>query len=447
MDPVAMVHVEGSRLCLRCAAILDSIPALQRTTDQTVSIVLVGGERRATLATLARVRRESPRARLLGVFCVPAGSAPPALEYFARGLDDHLSCPWTEADLNLRLQRLRPATAPDVESSEWQQQTSLIGRNAGFVRMLGQLARAARSRATMLLTGETGTGKELVARAIHYLSERSHCPFVPLNCGAIPDHLFENELFGHAKGAFTDASAHERGLIAEAEGGTFFFDEVDAFSPAVQVKLLRLLQDREYRPLGATRSLVADVRIAAATNADLGELVRARTFREDLYHRLCVITLHVPPLRERADDIPLLARHFLWKYRDEAVHVDCHFDDSALARLVEYHWPGNIRELESVIHRALILSTSCVLRAEDLDIRGIGAAEPARPDYRASDEQFRQAKERAIYHFETSYLRDLLTRHRGNVSRAARAAGTDRRALQRLLDKHKLNRVAYRESA
>jgi DNA-binding NtrC family response regulator len=403
-------------------------------------ILVVASSREETLAALGRLRRESPRSRLLGLFC---GPSTPELEYFSPGLDDYLSCPWTPGDLHLRLRRLLGPAAPPLETaSGWQRHASLVGNSQGFLKLLDQVPKVARSQATVLLTGETGTGKELVARAVHYLSARTGRPFVPLNCGAVPDHLFENELFGHAKGAFTDAGAAERGLLAEAEGGTFFFDEIDSLSPAAQVKILRLLEDRQYRPLGAPRSIVADVRIIAATNAELTSLVGARSFREDLYHRLSVVTLRVPPLRERAEDIPLLARHFLRKYAHESSHPDCEFDGHAIESMLQYRWPGNVRELESVIHRALILSSSPKIRADDLEIGD------ARPEERSGlDEPFQQAKARAIRHFEFGYLTELLTRYGGNISQAARAAGKDRRALQRLLERHGLNRLAYRRTA
>jgi DNA-binding NtrC family response regulator len=412
------------------------------TADHPKAIIVVVARREATLAVLTQLRRKFPGSRLFGIFCASGGSAAPALEYFSHGLDDYLNCPWTETDLQLRLRRLLPPASPASEEPG-SQHHALIGHSERFQRLLEQVSRAARSQATVLIAGETGTGKELVARAIHYLSQRTNRAFVPLNCGAVPDHLFENELFGHVKGAFTDASANERGLIAEAENGTLFLDEVDTLSPAAQVKILRLLQDHEYRPLGGARSVVADLRVVAATNADLPDLVRRRTFREDLYHRLCLLTLHVPPLRERSEDIPLLARHFLRKYVHESPHSDCSFDTDALMCMIAYHWPGNVRELENVIHRAMIMSPARVLRVEDLDIE---PHPPVADSHAVVEAPFREAKGRAIHGFEIRYLNALLTRYRGNISQAADAAGTDRRTLQRLLEKHKLDRVSYRQS-
>jgi DNA-binding NtrC family response regulator len=286
-----------------------------------------------------------------------------------------------------------------------------------------------------LIAGETGTGKELVARAIHSCSDRQAKPFIPVNCGTLPDHLFENELFGHTKGAFTDASSTEKGLVAEAEGGTLFLDEIDTLSASAQIKLLRFLQHREYRPLGSSKSRIADVRIIAATNTDLWQHVQAKSFREDLYHRLNVLSLTVPPLRERAADISLLAKHFLTVYSKQHHREVLSFAPGALQKLVAYSWSGNVRELEGVVQRAVLLASAPVLQYEDIDLpvmhNGI------------VKETFHVAKAQAVEQFEHNYLVGLMVAHQGNISQAAKTAGKDRRTLQRLLHKYSLGRHAF----
>jgi DNA-binding NtrC family response regulator len=293
----------------------------------------------------------------------------------------------------------------------------------------------AQSDANCLLLGETGTGKELFARAIHYLSARKHKPFVPVNCGAIPDLLFENELFGHVKGAYTDASSPEVGVIAFAEGGTLFLDEVDALSPGGQVKLLRVLQELEYRPIGSARAVKMDVRILAASNRDLSALVDARRFRQDLFYRINVLRLNVPALREHAEDIGVLAEHFAQQYGERYRRPARTLDDGAIDRLTAYEWPGNVRELQGVLQRAILLSPNSRLSASDIDL-------PGAPPVKAPT--LKAAKERAISQFERKYLSDLLCRCEGNVSRAAQAAGKERRTFQRLLKKHQLSGSAFR---
>ena len=314
----------------------------------------------------------------------------------------------------------------------------LIGESPCFRRVIEKIPCVAEANATVLISGDTGTGKELFARAIHYMSPRSAKPFIPVNCGTLPDHLFENELFGHARGAFTDASSAEEGLLTEAEGGTLLLDEVDALSLYAQVKLLRFLQDRQYRPLGSARSRTADVRIIAATNTDLRRRIDLGAFREDMYHRLNVLRLVLPSLTERPEDIALLAEHFLTRYAGPTGPGTRRFSAAALHKLTAYRWPGNVRELEAVIQRAVILTSSTVLEERDIDLPDAPGAGTRR------GLTFREAKARAIDGFERTYLANLLAEHRGNISRAARAAGKERRAFQRLLRKHALESCIFR---
>jgi DNA-binding NtrC family response regulator len=282
----------------------------------------------------------------------------------------------------------------------------------------------------VLISGETGTGKELVARAIHYLSARAAFPFVALNCGLLPDALLEDELFGHERGAFTDAREGRRGLVAQGDRGTLLLDEVDALTPRGQVALLRVLQDRTFRALGSTREQHSDVRFLAASNARLPELVETGRFRADLFYRLSVFSIDLPPLRERAGDIVDLANHLLAKHASGARRR--RLSRAAEAVLVAWPWPGNVRELENTMVRALHVSAGDEIEVGDL---GLGRAAPPVP----GGGSFRMEKQRAIDAFERAYLTALMRAHRGNVSQAARVARKERRDLGRLLKKHGLD--------
>ncbi len=329
---------------------------------------------------------------------------------------------------------------------------NLIGVSESFSRVLRKIPRLASSDATVLITGETGTGKEVVAKAIHLNSHRHERPFIPVNCGALPEDLVENELFGHARGAYTGAANSGKGLLAEAEGGSLFLDELNSLSLSAQAKLLRFLQNREYRVLGSTRLLHADVRIVAATNVDLGREIAAGNFRADLYHRLHVLSIDMPPLRTRREDIALLAEHFARVFGGRYGRDGVHFHPEALACLQRHDWPGNVRELQSVVERAVLLAPERELREEDIGLPP--RDEEANEETRASDapavpapaghEVFREAKERMVRQFERSYLVQVMAAVDGNVSRAARLAGMQRRDFQRLLRKHDVRRAQPR---
>jgi DNA-binding NtrC family response regulator len=293
------------------------------------------------------------------------------------------------------------------------------------------------SDATVLITGETGTGKELFARGIHYHSARKGMPFIPVNCGALPDQLFENELFGHARGAFTSAFSQQRGLVAEAEGGTLFLDEVEALSSAAQAKLLRFLQDRVYRPLGSSKSKVGSVRILAATNANLWNEVEGKRFREDLYYRMNVLSLSIPPLRERKEDIPLLVAHFLNQHRKPNGSGPAVLSGSAMQKLLAYPWPGNVRELEGTIQRSVLMCASSVIQSNDIDLPVSDQTNVS------SSNSLREAKNCAVRDVERTYLVRTLIAFSGNISQAAKAAGKERRSFQRLLRKYGIDRQAF----
>jgi len=307
----------------------------------------------------------------------------------------------------------------------------LIGESPAFLAEIRKIPVVAQCDANVLISGETGTGKEVCARAIHYLCPRAHNPFIPVNCGAIPTELVENELFGHERGAFTDASTSQCGLIHEAEGGTLFLDEVDSLPALAQVKLLRFLQEKEYRRLGSSRTYQADVRIIAATNSNLEETVRAGKLRRDLYYRVNILPLTLPPLRERREDIPLLARHFLAKYTAEFNKQATDFSADAMPALVSYDWPGNVRELEHVIERVVALSERAVIHKTDIVL--------PRAETSACQDSFREAKAKVIAQFEKTYIQELLLAYQGNITRAAEAARKNRRAFWQLIRKHHID--------
>jgi transcriptional regulator with GAF, ATPase, and Fis domain len=359
------------------------------------------------------------------------------------GLDDLMCAPFSDWELRWRIERAMAGHDPylgrqaEADFKRSHHLESLIGESPAFMDVLRRIPVLGGSDATVLIGGETGTGKELVARALHYCGPRAGRPFVPVNCGALPDSLAENELFGHERGAYTGAVVSEKGLLAVADGGTLFLDEVDSLTLAGQVKLLRFLQDREYRPLGSTTSRTANVRVLAASNGRLSKLVESGRFREDLYYRLNGLFLCLPPLRERAADIPVLARHFLLTYRNRFQRRDLQFSAEALATLESYVWPGNVRELESVVQRAALLSLGPLIASRDLQLS------VSEPSSHPESESFHEAKCKAVERFERDYISRLLSRFDGNITQSARAAGKERRALQRLIQKHGLCRQQF----
>ncbi len=351
--------------------------------------------------------------------------------------------PCPQQELKLRLERICGGTAPvqsnrRTELLNMAQGLGLIGRSAAFVDALVLLKRFAQCDATVLIHGETGTGKELAARAIHALSARSQGPFVAVSCGAIPDNLIESELFGHEKGAFTDAKDARPGLVAMAQRGTLFLDEVEALSPKGQVALLRFLESHEYRRIGGGRTMTADLRIVAAGNENFHALVRRGTFRRDLLYRLNVLALTMPPLRGREGDAELLAEHFIGVHSRRYQRSPAALGVAWRQWLATQRWPGNVRELENLVHRAVVSSSGWML---DLGtaITGEVGEETGTPHH-----NFSQSKRDAIDSFEHSYLIDLMRSTHGNVTQAAQRSGKERRALGKLLKKHAIHSAEYR---
>lgn len=333
--------------------------------------------------------------------------------------------------------------APLIEAGEFAL-LSMIGASRAFKETVRRIGRIAPCDAPVLVEGETGSGKEMAARATHYLGPRRDRPFIPVNCGAVPDTLIEAEFFGHGRGAFTDAREARSGLIAQANGGTLFLDEIDALSSKAQVSLLRFLQDQKYRPVGMDVEIKADVRIIAATNKPLVELGDGERFRSDLLYRLNILYLRIPPLRDRDGDPELLAQHFLRHYTKKYELPNKYFSPEALRWIRQHTWPGNVRELENIVHRELLMS-------EGAEITFTGSILPSESIVKevASDGKdcgaidFRSAKAKVIQDFEYTYLMRVLEIAHGNISVAARIAKKERRALGKLLKKYRISRERF----
>ena len=323
-------------------------------------------------------------------------------------------------------------------------QMNMIGRSTAFLQILRLLRKIAEYDTAVQIEGETGTGKELAARAIHYLSARRGMPFVPVNCGGIPDNLIENELFGHHRGAFTGANEARPGLIAQAQGGTLFLDEIDALSSKAQVTLLRFMQDQEYRPLGCVHAERGNVRIIAASNTNLLKLTETGEFRPDLLFRLKVLAVVLPPLRDRRGDVELLAEHYLRQFSEKYDKPVKSLHPATLVWMNTYDWPGNVRELEHLIHREFLLADGPVIclhrESSDMDRRKRAGRRGIN-----LDAGFSAAKAGAIAEFEKQFLEQLLSLSGGNVTHAAKLAGKERRALGKLLKKHGLEKSRYLE--
>jgi len=356
-----------------------------------------------------------------------------AIEAIRAGAYDYLSKPFRMEEIRLVVRRALEQRRLAEENVRFRQALrdryrfeNVVGLSPKMVEVYRLAARAAATEATVLLLGETGTGKELIARAIHHGSARAEGPFIAVDCTALPEALFESELFGHERGAFTGAVTTKRGLLENARGGTVFLDEIGDLSPALQAKLLRALQEREIRRVGAGETIPVDVRVISATNRDLQRRVEAGEFREDLYYRLRVVTIALPPLRARREDIPLLAQHFLEKLARSGTTPVRGITPAALERLAGYDWPGNVRELENVITRAATLSSAAVLTPEDFpfDAAAAPAAGPALPQAAMTLE--------AVKHW---YVSRVLADVGGNKQRAAAILGVDRRTLYRILAK------------
>ncbi len=341
------------------------------------------------------------------------------------GAADFITPPLTPCSILPRLWRLIEHTCRGKKTSPDEQGRlgGLIGESPAFLKAVERIPVISRSDATVLISGETGTGKEVCARTIHQMSGRADNKFFAVNCGALPVDLVESELFGHERGSFTGAVTSQPGMIKAAEGGTLFLDELDSLPLLAQVKLLRFLQDKEFRPIGSTTTRQADVRVIAATNTDIESAVRNGRIRQDLYYRLNMIPIALPPLRERREDIPLLASHFLNRFAGRMQRNATGFSSQAIQKLCLYDWPGNVRELECIVGRAVTFAENSVIQGNDITL----------PD--TAPKSFQEVKREMVRQFERTYIQSLLIAYGGNITRAAEAAKKDRRSFFELIRK------------
>ena len=365
--------------------------------------------------------------------------------------NEFLGWPCHRNELALRLTRLQnrlKSKLVDLDEASIIEEfvgLNMVGRSPAFLNTLSLIKKIARCDASVCIEGETGTGKELAARAIHYLGARRDQPFIPINCGAIPDNLVESEFFGHMRGAFTDAKETYPGVIEQAHGGSLFMDEVDALSSKAQITLLRFLQDQEYRPLGSKQIKKADVRIIVATNTDILQLVKKGSFRQDLMYRLNIMSVNFPPLRERYGDIELLAEHFIAQYNAQYDQPLKKLHPDLLAWMGRYDWSGNVRELENFILREYMLEEGEVIVGHAINTSHKDRRKNSldRRKLFSFDGGLSQAKSCLINEFEKKYLCWLMNETNGNVTKAAKRAGKERRALGKLLKKYGLQRSDF----
>lgn len=424
-----------------------------RINDPRSKIILVLPENNLTIEKIVKGILATPNSDYIVIFFSPFVDEISSIVSLS---SDFCSWPCDPLALEFRLNRLLPKNTDSndltnfsIEGVAWKN-LNLIGHSSPFMDALFLIKKASECNAPILIEGETGCGKEVAARAIHYLGCRKDFPFIPVNCGAIPDQLFENELFGHEKGAYTDAKHRQSGLAEQADGGTLFLDEIEALSAKGQVTLLRFIEDNLIKPLGSTNIRAVNVRIISASNICLSELVAQGLFRQDLLFRLNLLHLTLPPLRKRRADIQTLAEYFMQKYRCQYQQPNKRFHHDVVKWMNEYHWPGNVRELENFVHRSFLLSTApeIVNSAKNIG-NAVSISQRKLFDRRQNfklDASFNEAKYHAVEYFERNYLTSLIASTNGNVTRAAESAQKERRAFGKLLKKHNINPLKFRSS-
>jgi DNA-binding NtrC family response regulator len=409
-------------------AVHDGPQAIARVREENWDIVLLDLRMPGMdgMEVLKQIREIAPQSVV--IIMTAYASIPSAVQAMKDGAYDYVVKPLDVDQLARMLKRIVEHQQLVTENillrkrlTEQSEFGDIIGKSPAMQQVFEMIKAVTDTNATVLITGETGTGKELVARAIHSNSPRRYGPFVATSCGALPDTLLESELFGYEKGAFTGADRTKKGRFELADGGTLFLDEVGDISMKTQVKLLRVLQERSFRRLGGTDVIEVDVRVITATNRDLAALVRADSFRSDLYYRLNVVSIHLPPLRERKEDIPLLAAHFINKYNVEFSKKFDRVDRKALELMMEYHWPGNIRELENVIERATVIDQGPEVKARHLPFCNI--------EVPISEEA------QSLEDIEKLHIEKMLARHNWNIAKTARALAIDRTTLHKKVKK------------
>jgi DNA-binding NtrC family response regulator len=426
-----------SRAGYKTSAAHDGREALEVVDKETPDLILtdIHMPDMDGMALLAEVKARYPET--IVIMMTAFSSIDSAVEAMRRGAEDYLSKPLQLADAQMSVERalerraLRSRVARlETQARERYQFSQIIGKSPAMQRIFQIIERVAPTNTTVLISGRTGTGKELVARAIHFNSPRAKKTLVDINCGALPEQLVESELFGHVKGAFTGAGESKKGLFETAHGGTLFLDEVQALKPELQAKLLRALQERAIRRVGGRENIEVDVRVIAATNQDIAEAVKRGEFREDLYYRLNVVGIYLPELRERREDIPLLIDHFLKRHAEENHQEPRHFSNEALRLMMSYDWPGNVRELQNAVEHALAIGVGPALTIADLPMHMSGMVSKT-----GSPEPVGEG--RTLEEVERRHILRILEEAGGNHLRAAEILGIHRRTLYRKLEKYR----------
>ena len=402
------------------------------------------------LELLELIKREWPEQTV--VMMTGHGRIDTAVSAMKQGAHDFITKPFDHDALVIRLEKalersalIRENLRLKASDRETEGLEGLVGKSPAMRRVFDTIRMVAGTDLTVLVTGESGTGKDLTARAVHALSVRKEKPFIAVNCPTVPEQILESELFGYRKGAFTHATQNRTGLFQEADGGSIFLDEIGDVPPAIQTKLLRVLQEKEIKPLGETRSITVDVRIIASTNQDLRAKIQSGEFREDFFYRLNVLPIRLPPLRERREDIPLIVNHLLHKHARKLDRAGCRVPPDEMARIVESPWAGNVRELENVLVRGILFAENGEVRLGELRDRNGACAPEAALEIDPSAVPYKTAKEDILKRFNESYIGRLLEQTGGNVTRAARACGLERQSLQQIMRRYDISAESYRE--
>ena len=435
----------------------NGLEAVEKIAAQPFDVVLLdlNAPGRSGLEILDHIKKSSSDAEV--IIITGAGSVESAVSCLKKGAYDFLVKPFEDIErvavliekAREKVELVRRLRILEGKGAVTESFSNLIGHSLKMKEVYDLITSVAPSESSVLIMGESGTGKELVARAIHEKSFRATQRFVVVNCAALPETLLESELFGHMRGSFTGAIADKKGLFEEAEGGSIFLDEIGEIPASMQVKLLRILQDGELRRVGGVETTHVNVRIISATNRDLYRSVRQGSFREDLFYRLNVITLHLPPLRDKKEDVPFLAHYFLKKYGEKTGKKVERISLDALQALQEYSWPGNVRELENVMERAIVLAEGEQVSARELPTKILGqgfySPEPENEEVELTRLPYHLAKEKALQLFHKSYLARLLHSTDGNISEASLRAGMDRSNFKKIIKKSAVNVKEYKK--
>lgn len=440
---------------LHCRVETESSPrqALQRAASENFDLVLadIKMPEMDGLELLGLIKKDRPDLTVL--MMTGHGTIETAVEAMKYGAYDFITKPFDHDALVLRLEKALERSTLIKENMRLKKASSpehifqnLVGKSPVMQRVFETIRMVANTDLTVLITGESGTGKDLTARAVHALSPRSTGPYVAVNCPTVPEQILESELFGYRKGAFTHATRNRAGLFQEADRGSIFLDEIGDVSPAIQTKLLRVLQEKEFKALGDNRIIKVDVRIIASTNQDLREKIRKGEFREDFFYRLNVLPVHLPPLRERREDIPLIVSHLLQRHGEKLGKPGMRISSELMGIFMERQWEGNIRELENTVVRGMLFSSGEEIRPGDIGfdkIRQSGECVIPEKDFRGLS--YKDAKEENLKHFNEIYIGNLLKQTGGNVTQAAQLCGLERQSLQQVMRRYGIAADAFRE--